>query len=231
MEKTILFIGGSKGIGFETVKLLHDTHNVIVASRSQGELSETKAKHLNFDAFQDDINTLDLPDNLDGLVYCPGTINLKPFNRLKTDDFVEDLQKNFLSLIRITKELLPKLKKGHHPSIVYFSTVAVQLGMPFHTSVAASKGAIEGFTRALAAENAPTLRVNAIAPSLTHTGLSDKMLNNEKKLESMNERHPLKRIGKPSDIAAMVKFLLSEDSSWITGQIMKVDGGLSSVKL
>lgn len=231
MKKNILFIGGSQGIGFETAKLLHDQHNVIVASRSKGNLDELNVTHLEFDVTKDDISELDLPDTLDGLVYFPGTINLKPFKMMKPSVFEDDFQLNFMGLVKSTHGVLKKLKNSEQASIIYYSTVAVQTGMPFHTSVAAAKGAIEGFARSLAAEYAPSFRVNVIAPSLTNTPLADKLLGNEKKKEKMDERHPLKRVGEAKDIANISAFLLSEESSWITGQVLGVDGGMSSLNV
>ncbi|SHE41353.1 NAD(P)-dependent dehydrogenase, short-chain alcohol dehydrogenase family [Psychroflexus salarius] len=231
MKKNILLIGGSKGIGLEIVKQLHESHNLIVASRSDENLSEFNLNYQKFDALNDDVSNLDLPDQLDGLVYCPGSINLKPFKMMKPSVFEEDLQLNFMSLVKITHGLLGKLKASEQASLVYFSTVAVQTGMPFHTSVAAAKGAIEGFARSLAAEYAPSFRVNVIAPSLVNTPLAGKLLGNDKKKEKMDDRHPLKRVGEPKDIASIASFLLSEESTWITGQILGVDGGMSSLNV
>ena len=231
MKKNILLIGGSKGIGLEIVKQLHESHNLIVASRSDENLSEFNLNYQKFDALNDDVSNLDLPDQLDGLVYCPGSINLKPFKMMKPSVFEEDLQLNFMSLVKITHGLLGKLKASKQASLVYFSTVAVQTGMPFHTSVAAAKGAIEGFARSLAAEYAPSFRVNVIAPSLVNTPLAGKLLGNDKKKEKMDDRHPLKRVGEPKDIASIASFLLSEESTWITGQILGVDGGMSSLNV
>lgn len=231
MKKNILLIGGSQGIGFETAKLLHDQHNIIVASRSKGKLDELNVTHHEFDVTTDDISNLDLPDTLDGLVYLPGTINLKPFKMMKPAVFEEDFQLNFMGLVKTTHSVLKQLKNSKQASIVYYSTVAVQTGMPFHTSVAAAKGAIEGFARSLAAEYAPSFRVNVIAPSLTNTPLADKLLGNEKKKEKMDERHPLKRVGEAIDIAKVTAFLLSDDSSWITGQVLGIDGGMSTLNV
>ena len=231
MKKNIFLIGGSQGIGFEAAKLLHNSHNVIVASRSKGKLDELEVTHHEFDVTKDDIADLDLPDKLDGLVYFPGTINLKPFKMMKPAIFEEDFQLNFMGLVKTTQALLKNLKNSDQASLVYYSTVAVQTGMPFHTSVAAAKGAIEGFARSLAAEYAPSFRVNVIAPSLTNTPLAEKLLGNEKKKEKMDERHPLKRVGEASDIAKITAFLLSEDSSWITGQVLGVDGGMSTLNV
>ena len=231
MEKNILLIGGSNGIGLEIAKKLHKDNNIYVASRSEGNIDDLEVKHLEFDVLKDDISSLDLPEKLDGLVYCPGSINLKPFKMLKPKDFEEEMQLNFFGLIKVLNSLMPKLKESEQASLVFFSSVAVKVGMPFHTSVAASKGAIEGFAKSLAAEYAPSIRVNVISPSLTDTPLAEKLLNNDKKKEKMNQRHPLQRVGTTADIANMTAFLLSEQSSWITGQILGVDGGLSTLNI
>lgn len=231
MKKNILLIGGSKGIGFEITKLLQDEHNLYVAARSKANLDTEKVNYQAFDVLKDEIDDLDLPDTIDGFVYLPGSINLKPFKMIKQKVFKEDFQINFMGLVKTTQKLLPKIKKSKSGSIVYFSTVAVQTGMPFHTSVAAAKGAIEGFARSLAAEYAPTIRVNVIAPSLVNTGLADKLLVREKQKEKMDQRHPLQRVGEPDDIAQMASFLLEEKSSWMTGQVIGVDGGMSRLKI
>lgn len=231
MKKNILIIGGSKGIGLETVNLLEDKHNLYVTSRSGDNLEGKDITHFTFDVLEDDISDLDLPDKIDGLVFCPGNINLKPFKMLRPSTYEEDMNLNFMSLVKVTHGLLDKLKASDQASIVYYSTVAVQTGMPFHSSIAAAKGAIEGFARSLAAEYAPSFRVNVIAPSLTDTSLASKLLSNDKKKEKMDERHPLKRVGTPHDIASMTAFLLSEDSSWMTGQILGIDGGMSSLNV
>jgi NAD(P)-dependent dehydrogenase (short-subunit alcohol dehydrogenase family) len=225
MSKNILLIGGSTGIGFETAKRLQHDYNVIVASRSQGDLADLNVTHHEFNVLEDDISNLDLPDQLDGLLYLPGTINLKPFKMMRSNVFEEDMKINFFKLVETTQALLDKLKASEQASIVYISTVAVQTGMPFHTSVAAAKGAIEGFARSLAAEYAPNFRVNVIAPSLTNTPLAKKLLGNDKKKEKMDARHPLKRVAEAADIAEMTTYLLTEKSSWMTGQVIGLDGG------
>ncbi len=226
--KHILLIGGSHGIGNHIAALHANDHKVFIASRSQEQLPKGTT-HIPFDVLNDNIEDAYLPEDLDGFVYCPGSINLKPFRMLFEDSFKADMDINFFGMVRVLKHILPKMNVGG--SIVLFSTVAVQTGMPFHTSVAAAKGAIEGFARSLAAENAPKLRVNVIAPSLVDTPLARRLLNNDAKREKMGERHPLKRVGKPNDIAKAASYLLSDDSSWITGQVLGVDGGLSSLNL
>ncbi|WP_299439394.1 SDR family oxidoreductase [uncultured Aquimarina sp.] len=231
MRKNILLIGGSHGIGFEIALKLYNDHNIFIASRTSENLGKLEVTHIPYDASTDEIDTSKLPDQLDGFVYCPGSINLKPFKMLSPDIFQEDMQINFMFLVKIMHSILPQLKKSEQASLIFFSTVAVKVGMPFHTSVAAAKGAIEGFAKALAAEYAPKFRVNVIAPSLTDTPLAERLLGNEKKREKMNERHPLKRVGEAEDIANTAKFLLSDDSSWITGQVLGVDGGISTLNI
>lgn len=230
MKKNILLIGGSTGIGRELAEKLDGDHSVIVASRNKEGLPSS-IQHLEFDVLKDDISGLDLPDTIDGFVYCPGSIDLKPFKMIKPEHFEKEMNLNFFGMVRCLQGLLENLKKSQQASLVFFSTVAVQTGMPFHTSVAAAKGAIEGFAKSLAAEYAPSFRVNVIAPSLTNTPLAEKLLSNEDKIEKMDKRHPLKRIGSPKDIASLAAFLLSEESSWITGQILGIDGGLSTLNI
>ena len=227
--KNILLIGGSYGIGLELAKELQSENNVFVASRTNQNLDNLNATHIQFDAITDSLDTSKLPTVIDGLVYCPGSINLRPFRGLKLETFESDMQLNFFSMVKVIQSVLPQLIASEQSSIVLFSTVAVKMGMPFHTSVAAAKGAIEGFAKALAAEYAPKIRVNVIAPSLTDTPLAEKFLSNDEKREKSAQRHPLKRFGTTNDIAQMANFLLNEKSSWISGQIFPVDGGLSTL--
>lgn len=229
MKKNILFIGGSSGIGLETIKLLHEKCNLIIASRTNENLVNLNVKHLKFDVLNDELDLNEIPEILDGFVYCPGSINLRPFRGLKINTFQDDLNINFLSMVKILQLVLNNLKKSESSSVVLYSTVAVKMGMPFHSSISASKGAIEGFAKSLAAEFAPDIRVNVIAPSLTDTPLASRFLNNDLKKEKVGHRHPLKRHGKAIDIANSTAFLLSEESSWLTGQILGVDGGLSTL--
>lgn len=227
-----LIIGGSSGIGQALAIQLAEAGKQVTATYNTHEPTTTDP---NISYHQ--INVLDeqlsldfLPDELAGIVYCPGSINLRPFERIKPADFVADYQLQVIGAIKIIQAVLPKLKKAENASIVLFSTIAVQSGFSFHTQVAASKGAIEGLTKALAAEYAPKIRVNCIAPSLTDTPLAASLLNNEQKKEASAQRHPLKRVGTADDIANMAAFLLSEKASWITGQILHLDGGMSSLK-
>lgn len=227
--KNILLIGGSYGIGLELAKELQHDNKVYVASRTNEKLSGLNVIHITYDAAADTLDTSLLPTVIDGLVYCPGSINLRPFRGLKLETFESDMQINFFSMVKVVQSILPQLTASKQSSIVLFSSVAVKMGMPFHTSVAAAKGAIEGFAKALAAEYTPKIRVNVIAPSLTDTPLAEKFLSTDEKREKSAQRHPLKRFGTTEDIAQMANFLLSEKSSWISGQIFNVDGGMSSL--
>ncbi len=231
--KNYLIIGGTKGIGKEIVdRCIQNGDNCYIISRNHPVYEDyVNVQHLNLDISQEDIPEGFLPEVLDGLVYCPGSINLKPFSRLTIKDFTEDWRINFAGAVSSIQAALPGLKKSQNGSIVLFSTVAVTIGMPFHTSISAAKGAIEGLTRSLAAELAPRIRVNCIAPSLTNTSLSEKLLSTMEKVEAAEKRHPLQKIGTPKNIAALASFLLSEESAWITGQVMHVDGGLSTLKI
>ncbi len=229
--KTILVIGGSTGIGQQLVQNLSLNHQVISTYCNTSIESSENIHYQHFDVIGSDVNSLEIPEKIDGLVYCVGAIQLKPFHRITTDDFTKDYQKQVLGAIKIIQHCLPNLKLSENPSIVLFSTVAVQLGFPFHSMVASSKGAIEGFTKALAAELAPKIRVNCIAPSITNTPLAAGLLNTDEKIAANAQRHPLKKIGQPNDVAKMAEFLLSDDAAWITGQILHVDGGMSTLKI
>ena len=229
-NKNILIIGGSSGIGLALAELLSSRNSVYVASRSSESLSQLKVNHIAYDATSDELDVSQLPDNLHVFVYCPGSINLRPFKGLKTEAFINDFELNVIGAVNALKSVLNLLNASGNASVVFFSTVAVQTGMPFHSSVAASKGAIEGLTRSLAAEFAPKIRVNAIAPSLVDTPLASKFLNNELKLEKANERHPLGRVGNAQEIAKATAFLLGEESGWMTGNIVQLDGGIGNLK-
>ncbi len=229
MKKNILLIGGSHGIGLSLAKQLLKDHKVYIASRTNDELESLDIEYIKFDAAIDELDTSSLPDELHGFVYCPGNINLKPFKMMSMDTFEEDMHLNFFGMVKVVKQIMSKMADG--ASMVFFSTVAVGVGMPFHTSVAAAKGAIEGFAKSLAAEYAPKLRVNVIAPSLVDTPLAERLLNNDKKKEKMAERHPLKRVGEAKDIADIAYFLLSDNSTWMTGQVVGVDGGMSTLNI
>ena len=226
--KTILVIGGSKGIGNAILTSLIDENKVINISRTSPELNHKNLTHHNCDVLTDDFPELDA---IDSLIYCPGSINLKPISRLKLDDFREDFEINVIGAVKAVQQYLPVLKKGNNSSILLFSTVASKLGMPFHASVAASKSAIEGLAKSLGAELAPTIRVNAIAPTVTDTDLASKLLRNERLIENIKERHPLKKFLKPNEVADLATFLISDKASSISGQIFELDCGIVSFKI
>lgn len=168
-------------------------------------------------------------DSIDGIVYFPGSINLKPFKRLSMDEFKKDYDINVLGVLNILKFYQSKLSIG--ASVVFISSVAASVGMPFHSSISMCKSSLEALARSLAAEWAPKVRVNCVAPSLVNTKLSERFFRNEKQQEQMNSRHPLNKTGNPEDISNAIEFLLSKKSSWVTGQILNIDGGISSLKI
>ena len=229
MARTILLIGGNSGMGLATATALQaEGNSLVAAARTAGPLEEMGIPVQPFDALQP--APLELPPVLDGFIYFPGTITLKPFHRLTPADFENDLRVNFLGAVAALQSALPALKASESASVVLFSTVAVAQGMPFHTSIAAAKAAVEGLAISLAAEFAPKIRVNVIAPSLTDTPLAGNLLSTEAKQEAAAKRHPLHRTGDPADVARLACFLLSDTSRFITGQVLRPDGGLSSVR-
>ncbi len=231
--KNIVIIGCGSGIGLSTAKELHKTHQLLGISRTKtSEIDNLNIQFYEKNILSDSLEDITFPEKIDGLVYAPGSINLKPFNRLTEEDFRNDFEINVLGAVKIIQKLLSNLKKSDNASIVLFSSVAAKTGMPFHASIATSKAAIEGLTKSLAAElAAQKIRVNAIAPSLTDTPLASQLLSSEERREASAKRHPLQKIGQPEEIAKMVVFLLSESGSWITGQTIGIDGGIGSLKI
>ena len=225
-----LVIGGGSGIGKSTVdKLLNEGHHVWTTYNTSEINASTNLTVQQVDT-SGNFTLNNLPEELNGLIYAPGSINLAPFHRLKPEDFIKDYEFQVGGAIRSIQQALKALKKGNG-SIVLFSTVAVQTGFNYHSQVASSKGAIEGLTRSLAAEFAPTIRVNCIAPSLTNTPLATKFINSDAKMEANAKRHPMQRVGETKDIVNAISFLINPENSWVTGQVLKVDGGISSIKL
>ena len=229
--KNYLVVGGSSGIGKEITEILSIEN--IVFSTSRNDLNGTKGniRQIKYNVLEDELDTELLPDQIDGFVYCPGTINLRPFRSLKLETFRSDLELNLIGAIKTLQVILSKLQQSPSASIIFYSTVAVKTGMPFHSSVSSSKSALEGLTRSLAAEFAPKIRVNCIAPSIVNTPLANKFLNTEDKIEKAAARHPLNKIGTAKEIAQLTQYLLDEKSKWVTGQVINIDGGISSVKV
>jgi len=233
MAKTYVVVGATSGIGRQVAEQLAAQGATVHALSRRDEQADGPPNLIpaRCDVSEDAPTFPRIEEPLDGLAYLPGTINLKPFHLLRRKDFLQDLEVNYLGAVKILQHYLPQLRKAESASVVLTSTVAVQTGLAFHASVAGAKGAVEGLTRALAAELAPKIRVNAVAPSLTDTPLAASLLNQPAKREAASKRHPMQRIGEPRDIASAVRFLLTEESDWITGQVLAVDGGLSRIRM
>ena len=230
--KNIFIVGASSGIGHALAESLQaQGATLFTAGRTQPE--GIQSTHMMWDVTQTpaaDALT-QLPDTLHGIVYCPGTINLKPFQRLTIEDYRNDLEVNVLGAVATIHACYAAIKKSKSGSIVLFSTVAAKLGMGMHSSVSVAKSAVEGLTKSLAAELAPfNVRVNAVAPSLTDTPMAQFLLADDTKRDAANKRHPLSRYGSPQDIASMAAYLLSDQAAWITGQVVGVDGGMGTLK-
>lgn len=226
--KNIILIGGSKGIGEAILEKTIDTHTVHNISRSQPKINHGNLSHYSSDVLADDLPDI---EEADTLIYCPGSINLKPISRLSLDDFRADFEINVMGAVKAIQKYLPSLRKGTQPSILLFSTVASKLGMPFHASIATAKSGVEGLVKSLGAELAPTIRVNAIAPTVTNTELAAKLLRNDKMKDSITERHPLKKYLHPEEVADMASFLISDKARALSGQIFEMDCGIVSFKI
>jgi NAD(P)-dependent dehydrogenase (short-subunit alcohol dehydrogenase family) len=226
--KNIVIIGGSKGIGNAILKKAIEDNKIINISRNLPEVS-----HPNLTNYQLDVLTSELPEieNIDVLIYCPGSINLKPIMSLSLDDFRNDFEINVMGAVKSIQKYLPNLKKGNNPSILLFSTVAAKLGMPFHASIATAKSGVEGLVKSLGAELASTVRINAIAPTITETSLSANILRNDRMKENMIERHPMKGYLAPEEVAGMADFLMSDNAKSISGQVFEMDYGIVSFKI
>lgn len=239
MEKTILIYGGSGGIGSELAKrLAGDGFGLHLIGRNEPAVAQL-AEDLGAGYTVGDVCDEGLfgevaeavKGPVSGLVYAVGTIELRPLARFSSEDFIRDFTINAAGAAKAVQAALPAMKKSKEgASVVLFSSVAAQKGFGFHASVSMAKGAVSGLTLALAAELAPGIRVNAIAPSLTQTPLAGRLLSNPKTAESLARAHPLQRLGSPQDAASLAAFLLSEEASWITGQILAVDGGRGNLQ-
>ena len=226
--KKVLIVGGSKGIGKSIVAKMNSSYQLINISRTEpiGFLEEIE--HHSCDILTDKLPEI---EHLDALIYCPGSINLKPVSRLSVSDFKNDFDINVLGAVRVIQQYLKALKSGNDPSVVMFSSVAVKMGMPFHASIAVAKAGVEALVRSLGAELAPHIRFNGIAPTITNTGLATKLLRSDVMKEKMKDRHPMKTYLEPDDVADMTEFLISDKSKRISGQIIELDCGIVSFKL
>ena len=226
--KNIVIIGGSKGIGNAILLQQLETNAVYNISRNAPEIEHANLKHFSLDVLQDALPEI---ESIDTLIYCPGSINLKPIGSLSIEDFRNDFEINVIGAVKAIQKYLPTLKKGTDPSIVLFSTVAVKLGMPYHASIATAKAGIEGLVKSLGAELASVVRINAIAPTITETTLAAGILRNDRMKENMVERHPMKGYLKPEEVASMANFLISENAKSISGQIFEMDYGIVTFKI
>ena len=226
--KTIIVVGGSKGIGKAIIEKLIPNYLIINLSRSKPHIEHQNLKHYNCDVLSDELPAV---ERADGLIYCPGSINLKPFKRLSLDDFRTDFEINVIGAVRSIQAYESAVVQSENGSIVLFSTVATTMGMPFHASVSTAKSAVEGLMKSVAADLAPKVRVNAIAPTITQTDLAAKLLRNERMIENTIQRHPLKKFLDPSEVAAMAEYLISNGSKSVSGQVFKLDCGIVSLKV
>jgi 3-oxoacyl-[acyl-carrier protein] reductase len=226
--KNIVIIGGSKGIGSAILLQQLEKNLIYNISRTPPDVSHLNLIHYSLDVLQDPLPEI---ENIDTLIYCPGSINLKPIGSLSIDDFRNDFEINVIGSVKTIQKYLPILKKGINPSIILFSTVAVKLGMPFHASIATAKAGVEGLVKSLGAELASVIRINAIAPTITETSLSSGILRNDRMKENMAERHPMKSYLKPEEVANMANFLISENAKSISGQIFEMDYGIVTFKI
>lgn len=226
--KNIVIIGGSKGIGNAILLQQLETNTVYNISRHAPEITHPNLKHFSLDVLQDELPEI---ENIDTLIYCPGSINLKPIGSLSIADFRNDFEINVIGAVKTIQKYLPVLRKGVDPSIVLFSTVAAKLGMPFHASIATAKAGVEGLVKSLGAELASVVRINAIAPTITETTLAAGILRNDRMKENMVERHPMKGYLKPEEVASMANFLISENAKSISGQVFEMDYGIVTFKI
>lgn len=226
--KNILIIGGSKGIGSAILLQQLEKNNVYNISRNAPDLSHPNLTHYAINVLEEQLPEI---ENIDTLIYCPGSINLKPIGSLSIDDFRNDFEINVIGAVKVIQKYLPILKKGSNPSIILFSTVAAKLGMPFHASIATAKAGVEGLVKSLGAELASVVRINAIAPTITETSLAAGILRNDRMKENMVERHPMKGYLKPEEVASMANYLISDQARSISGQVFEMDYGIVSFKI
>jgi 3-oxoacyl-[acyl-carrier protein] reductase len=229
MANTYIIAGASSAMAIETCKLLQSKQHKVIGISTKPNLSIYDEFYQVTSYDTDSFPKIDAAIN--GLVYFPGTINLKPFNRFKKEDFIADYTINTIGAAMFAQNYLPNLKASSTiGSIVFLSSVAASVGLPYHSSISMAKGAIEGLTKALAAELTPTIRVNCVAPALVETPLSERLINTPEKKEAIAKKNPMQTIGTVGDIASAIAFLLGDESKWITGQCLAVDGGMNNLK-
>ena len=226
--KNIVIIGGSKGIGSAILLQQLESNMVYNISRNSPDITHPNLKHYSLDVLQEALPEI---ENIDTLIYCPGSINLKPIGSLSIDDFRNDFEINVIGAVKTIQKYLPVLKKGTNPSVILFSTVAAKLGMPFHASIATAKAGVEGLVKSLGAELASVVRINAIAPTITETSLAAGILRNDRMKENMVERHPMKGYLKPEEVASMTNYLISDQAKSISGQVFEMDYGIVTFKI
>jgi len=224
----LLVVGGSKGIGHSILKEMLDKRECVNISRTSPEEDHSNLTHYNCDILEDELPDL---ENIGQIIYCPGSITLKPIGSLKESHFVNDFNINVIGAVKVIQKYSSLIKNDVNASIVLFSTVAVKQGMPFHSSIAVAKAGVEALSKSLAAELAPKIRVNCIAPSITDTPLASGLLKNEKSVENIKQKHPLKKILNASEVASLACYLVSSAASGITGQTIGVDSGLSTLRI
>ena len=228
MKGTYLFAGASSAIALEAARLLKEKGNTVIGISTKKTLegydSFYDVEKYTFGSFPQ------IEEPVAGVVYFAGTINLKPFARFTGEEFTRDLEVNTLGAVAFVQAYLSNLKKSPASSIVLISSVAASTGLPFHTSIALAKGALEGFAKALAAELAPGIRVNCIAPSLVNTPMGKKFVDTPEKMEQMQKRNPLRHVGEAADVAHAVCYLLGEEAKWVSGQTFAIDGGMGTIK-
>jgi NAD(P)-dependent dehydrogenase (short-subunit alcohol dehydrogenase family) len=229
MQKNIVIVGSSSALGKSASELLRESGEYTIGIGRTDQSMSYDHHYLITD--YDFGNFPDIDKPIHGLIYCPGTIQLKPFHRITAAEWAGEMRVNLMGAIAAVQHYLPQMKSAGQASVIFVSTVAVKSGMPFHASVATAKAALEGLSRSLAAEYAPIIRFNIIAPGLTESRLSERLLNSPEKMEAAAMRHPMKSIGKPSDLASAACFLLSDKAGWITGETLAVDGGMANLKV
>lgn len=226
--RNILIIGVHSTIAQKLYEQLSADSNNIVYTTSRTEFDNKN--HQIIAPLDDELNMESIPEELHELYYFPGSINLKPFSSLRLKHFQNDLNINVLGFVNILNQVIKPLINGNG-SVVAFSSVAASIGLQYHASVSLSKGALEGFIKAMAAEYIGKVRFNSVALSLSDTQMAERLLNSDSKKELAEERNPMNKIGEPNKIASFAKFINSNTNDWMTGETLHLDGGMKSIKV